>query len=484
MTGIRRHRLVAAMFTVAAMSMVVPACTTTARADGARWAPCPDNAGVECGTVAVPVDWAAPGGQKIKIAMARRAAGKPADRRGTLIYAPAGPGSSGVDAVANDQIFHLMFPPTLAAKFDVVSFDPRGVRRSHPVQCDGALVRELVGEPRSQAEFDKTLTTQTALGKSCRDRTGPLLDHLDSNNHARDLDAIRAALGEQSVNVYALSYGTVLGQMYAELFPNRIRTLVLDANVDHSASTTEIWLRSAHGAQESFDLFVDWCARSTACSLHGKNVKAIVADLYAKADAGTLSDPSDPSRALGRRGLTQQIIEPLGNAAFTMVPDRITKLIAAPSPHPGGTPNAGPDVIPLPIYINCADHHSSIDSYRELHSVETRTAALAPDMKAGWHNVPLLCANPPFPPTNPPHKLNVHGAPTILVTNSRYDDSTPLEGAERVAQQIGNATLVTYDGIGHGAATRGQCMRDVIASYFLDRVVPKPNTHCPAEPLP
>lgn len=450
-----------------------------------HWRPCRDNPEVECATVRVPVDWASPHGPAIDLAVARRPAADPAHRIGTLVYAPAGPGSSGVDAVTNDQLFGMMFPPEQARRFDVVSFDPRGVRRSHPVRCDPALIRELDRPaPRDQREFQRLLDAQAELGRSCRERTGPLIDHLDSVDQARDLDALRAALGEDELNIYALSYGTVLGQMYAEHFPGRIRTMVLDANVDHSADTERTEVANARAAQESFDVVVDWCAGSEACALHGRDVKAIVADLYAKADAGKLTDPADPSRTMDRQALTQHILEPLGNAAVTEVANRIATLAGPRTTKPDARGPDGPAADALPIYISCADHRSSTDSYAELRRIRHRTGAVAPNVKGGWHGVATLCVNPPFDTTNPPHELDVRGAPPIMVTNSRYDESTPHEGAERVAAQLGNAMLLTYDGLGHGAAIRGRCMREHVTGYLVGATLPAPGTHCPAEPLP
>lgn len=309
------------------------------------------------------------------------------------------------------------------------------------------------------------------------------MDHLDSVSQARDLDALPAALGEEKLNVYALSYGTVLGEMYAEQFPDRIRTMILDGVVDHSADTTRIEVTGSKAAQESFEKFVDWCAESAACALHGKDVRAIVADLYARADAGTLPDPTDPSTMLSRVRLTQRILEPLGNGVVTGVADRIVELTTSkPGPAPEATPPAA--TVPLPIYISCADHHSDIDSYAKLTAVNAMAETVAPDVKHGWHGVASLCVNPPFETTNPPHELDVDGAPPIMVSNSRYDDSTPHANAVRVADQIDGAVLVTYDGIGHGAAPRGPCMAEVVTAYYLAATPPAPDTHCPAEPLP
>lgn len=471
-----RFRALAGVGVLALSSAVVPASATAA-----EWHPCQENPKAECATMRVPVDWADPAGPSIGIAVARHRAADSAARIGSLVYAPAGPGSSGVDAVTNDQLFGLMFPPEQAAKFDVVSFDPRGVRRSSPVRCDGKLADALGGTaPRDQAEFTRLLDAQAALGASCRERTGPVIDHLDSRAQARDLDALRAFLGEDELNVYALSYGTVVGEMYAELFGDRIRTMVLDAVVDHSADTVRTEVTGAAAAEDSFSYFVRWCDRSTACSLHGKPVRALVAALYAKADQGKLPDPDDQGRPLDRGGLAHRILEPLGNAGVAETANRIARLASVPSAVRADPPSADA----LPIYLYCADHRSSIGSYAALRDVAARKAAAAPQVKTGWHGVPQLCANPPFATTNPPHRLQVTGAPPVLVTNSRYDDSTPHAGAARVAAQLPGSAFVTYDGMGHGAAVRGQCMREVVTAYFVHRATPPSGLHCPAEPLP
>ncbi|GAA1953962.1 alpha/beta hydrolase [Amycolatopsis minnesotensis] len=473
-----RFRALAVAGALASSCAVVPATATTA------WRPCQENPNSECATMRVPVDWADPAGPSIGIAVARHRATDPAARAGSLVYAPAGPGSSGVDAMTNDQLFGLMFPPEQAAKFDVVSFDPRGVRRSSPVRCDANLAGALGDSaPRDQAEFTRLLDAQAALGSSCRERTGPVVDHLDSRTQARDLDALRAFLGEEKLNVYALSYGTVVGEMYAELFGDRIRAMVLDAVVDHSADTVRTEVTGAAAAEDSFSYFVRWCDRSTACPLHGKPVRAFVAALYAKADQGKLADPDDQGHLLDRGGLARRILEPLGNAGVAETADRIARLVTVPaasSPERADPPSADA----LPIYLYCADHRSSIGSYAALRDIAARKAAAAPEVKTGWHGVPQLCANPPFATANPPHRLEVTGAPPVLVTNSRYDDSTPHDGAARVAAQITGSTLVTYDGMGHGAAVRGQCMRDVVTAYFTRGTTPPPGLHCPAEPLP
>ncbi|GLY97927.1 alpha/beta hydrolase [Actinoplanes sp. NBRC 103695] len=423
----------------------------------APWEPCADNAAVSCGTLSLPVDWSRPGGQRFDLAVARRPA---ADPVGTLVYLPAGPGSSGVDAVTDDQIFGALFPPEIAARFDIVGFDPRGVRRSHPVRCDSALVERLnAPPPRTETEFAALLDAQAAVGADCRARTGPLFDHLDSVAAARDVDALRERLGLRQLNLYALSYGTVIGQMYAERFPARIRTMVLDAVYDHSVDSDRFAVTGARAAQEAFDQFLAWCDGSTDCSLHGADIRARVAELFAGDESGEL---------------TYRIVAPLSQP-------NLPAAAAVIEGRPGKNAAAAPT--PLPIYIQCADAVNRTTTFAAMQALRGRVQAAAPDVRGAPYDVADLCINPPVPATNPQRPLRAPDAPPIMVINSRFDPPTPYEGAQRVAAQLGRATLVTYDGMGHGAANRTDCTRGLVLRYLVDTTLPPAGTHCPALPL-
>jgi pimeloyl-ACP methyl ester carboxylesterase len=441
------------------------------------WQPCPDNTTTTCTTVPVPFDWSRPGGEVLDLAVARRPAADQAAKAGTLVYLPAGPGSSGVDAVTNDQIFDLLFPPALAARFDIVSFDPRGVRRSAPVVCDSALVDRLDRPaPANQAEFTGLLAAQAELGTDCRRRTGPVFDHLDSTNAARDLDALRAALGERTMNLYALSYGTVIGQMYAERFPHRIRTMVLDGVFDHSVDSDRFAVTGALAAQESFDQFVAWCEAEPGCVLHGADVRAVVADLFTMAEQGALPDPDDLTGTVEPTELTSRIVSPLTRPDLAGVAREIARLADPTATRTARTP---PATTPLPIYIQCADNTNRTRSYADAEALRGAMRAVAPDVRQSAFRIADLCVNPPRPATNPQRPLDVRGPLPVMVLSSRYDPSTPYQGARRVAAQLPGSVLVTYDGLGHGAATRGTCTMDLVRRYLVERDLPAPGTHCP-----
>lgn len=462
------------------------------------WRPCEQQSRADCATLRVPVDRARPGGPSIDIAVARHKATNPDKRVGTLVYAPAGPGSSGVDAVTSDAQRKMLFSPEATERFDIVSFDPRGVRRSHPVICDSELTD--LATPWNPAEFADRRTDNAALGEDCRQRTGEVFDHLDSNDIARDMDSLRAALGEQKINIYALSYGTVFGQMYAELFPKRIRTMVLDSNVDHSQTTRRAMLSSAHGAQDAFDEFVTWCGRHRECVLHGRDIRRIVGQLRVSSERGELTEPGKPGNTIDPAELisgSTGIVPPMAIPDWQLAGERIAELarIEPRATDAAKQSNANPRnakhrnnpssdrhtrTIPLPISIYCADHSYSVNSFGQLRNIRRQMANEAPDLHRGAFGPPMLCMNWPGKPTNPQHRLNVRGAPPIMVINSEHDPSTPHEAAVNVAEQLGNAVLVTYQGSGHGAYLRTRCTTSTVDRYLIDRAIPAADRNCPA----
>ncbi|GAA4621272.1 hypothetical protein GCM10023196_008510 [Actinoallomurus vinaceus] len=188
--------------------------------------------GAECATLSVPVDWAHPDGPTFGLALARRTATGPGVPVGALVFGPGGPGDSGVDRVVTgiDR-----FSPEIRRRFDIVSFDPRGVGRSSPVTCSpDLLARRPSPKIEDQAAFEATLAYNRRLRADCRARTGPVFDHLDTAQTVRDLDAVRTALGEAKLTFHGSSYGTMLGAQYAETYPRRVRAMVLEGVMDQA----------------------------------------------------------------------------------------------------------------------------------------------------------------------------------------------------------------------------------------------------------
>ncbi|GGQ24491.1 pimeloyl-ACP methyl ester carboxylesterase [Actinomadura coerulea] len=209
------------------------------------WRACGDDGKAECATLRLPIDWSRPDGPAFGLAIARRKALDPDARVGTLVFGPGGPGDSGVQRVTRVENGIDRFSDELRRRFDIVSFDPRGIGASHPVTCSADLLRAAPSPMIESAErFRATLDHNARLRADCRARTGPLYDHADTLSTVRDVDAIRAALGESKLTFHGSSYGTLLGEMYAETFPERVRAMVLESVDDHSIPDARRFLTS------------------------------------------------------------------------------------------------------------------------------------------------------------------------------------------------------------------------------------------------
>ncbi|MFI5775371.1 alpha/beta hydrolase [Streptomyces sp. NPDC051658] len=477
----------AAMAAGAAMAVITglaaaPAVHASPSATGAlRWAPCddPNYSGTECATLSVPVDWAHSDGPRFDLAVARRKATDPAARVGSMVFGPGGPGDSGVKMVGRNV---SRFSPEVRRRFDIVSFDPRGVGGSNPVTCADDLPAERPSpELKSKADFDATVAYNRRLRADCRARTGPVFDHLDTAQTVRDLDALRAALGERKLTFHGSSYGTLLGAQYAETYPRRVRAIVLESVMDHSVPTTHDFLQSeAATAEDSFEEFVKWCDGATDCALHGRDVRAVWQGLLARAARGELENPDKPGTSLSSSDLVNRI-------AFTKFynvdyADLATAIAGMEASKP--LPASPTSITPLPeaTPVFCSDWHLPVRGYQEYASLVAMMNRTAPDLPY-LLPIQMTAACLGTPTANPQHRLDAHGAPPILVSNALHDPATGYPWAVSVAQQLGRSgVLLTYEGQGHGSVTNGPCMEDTVDSYLTNLAIPARGTSCPAVP--
>ncbi|MDQ1017537.1 alpha/beta hydrolase [Streptomyces afghaniensis] len=448
-----------------------------------RWAPCDDpaNPGAECATLSVPVDWAHPDGPRLDLAVARRKATDPGARVGSMVFGPGGPGDSGVERVVRGI---SRFSPEVRRRLDIVSFDPRGVGGSNPVTCSGDLLAERPSpQLKSQADFDATMAYNRRLRADCRARTGPVFDHLDTAQTVRDLDALRAALGERKLTFHGSSYGTLLGAQYAETYPRRVRAMVLESVMDHSVPTTRDFLRSeAATAEDSFQEFVKWCDGAAHCALHGRDVRAVWQGLLAQAGRGELEDPAKPGTSLSSSDLVNRIaFRKFYQADYAGLATAIAEM-AASKPLPA-SPTSTASLHPAtPVF--CSDWHLPVRDHQEYASLVAMVNRTAPDLPY-LLPVHMTAACLGAPTANPQHRLDARGAPPILVSNALHDPATGYPWAVSVARQLGRSgVLLTYEGHGHGSVTNGPCMEDAVDSYLIDLAVPPRGTRCPAVPPP
>lgn len=467
---------VPAASTASAASAASTAATSTVAGFTIDWAPCPTDATAQCGTLALPVDWTRPDGPRFSLALARRPATEPSARIGALVFGPGGPGDSGVSRVVGGV---SRFSDELRRRFDIVSFDPRGVGRSNPVVCSPELLAQrpatILG---SQADFDATIAYNRRLWTDCREHTGPVFDHADTLSTVRDLDAVRTALGEAKLTFHGSSYGTLLGQQYAEVFPHRVRAIVLESTVDHSLGTRGFLETQAIAVQDSFDEFVAWCDRTPDCALHGTDVRVLWADLLARAERGELPSAANPPVPV-----TPFDLVATAHRAFTG-PDWVGLAGKLATMRDGGpAPVVG--LPPLVTAVFCADWALPVRNYREYAAHLRRVAAVAPDMRyAASAYAVTACLGSPLPVPNPQHRARVRHTPPILLVNSRHDPASGYLWAVHVSRQLGRAgVLLTYEGWGHGAYNRTACTRDTVDRYLIALAPPAPGASCPAEPV-
>ncbi|MEV4630737.1 alpha/beta hydrolase [Micromonospora sp. NPDC049523] len=479
----------------AAASGAADAGTTTNgwRPPALDWQPCPDlpnDDGLRCATLVLPVDWSRPRGATFPLALAKRAAtGPAANRIGPLVINPGGPGASGVDAVIERP--ERFGSPEIRERFDMIGFDPRGVARSSPIRCS----RSLLGEqpfpvPADQAQYRALVAYNHRLYDNCRANTGPLFEHVDAVDVADDIDAIRAALGVRQISYNGASYGTLMGQMYAERHPQRVRALVMDSTMDHSLGTREFIRTESVGAEHSFEQFVAWCDRDTSCALHGWDVPALFAELMRRAEAGTLVDP-ETGASLTWLDLSRRTLGAFYLPAWAELANLLAAMVdGAPNPATATSARgktAADELVEYPMPVFCQDWALPVDGLSQFRRYVELAREVAPNMRASAPAVTALglCLGWKGEVGNPQHRLRVRTELPLLIVNSFHDPVTPYEWALGVADQLGrNGRLVSFEGAGHGVYPGTPCTTAFVDRYLVDRQLPPPGATCAAAPTP
>ncbi|MDF3144656.1 MULTISPECIES: alpha/beta fold hydrolase [unclassified Streptomyces] len=456
------------------------------------WKPCPKDATAECGTLRLPVDRARPSGEKFDLAVARRNATDPDRRVGVLLVNPGGPGASGVDFAVDEARSH--FSADIQERFDIVGFDPRGVGRSHPVKCSTELLNQQPSVyPRNQAEFDRLAEFNRALREDCRRHTGPLFDHADTLSVVHDMDALREALGEKKINYFGHSYGTLIGEQYAEEYGDRIRSMALTANIDHSLGAREFLVSSAAAAEDSFHQFVKWCERTRSCALHGRDVTAVWDGLLARADRGEISDPQSPDQLLGAHAIAlfafKSFYGPDWDELATYVagldaqdPNERRRPEHPRQAQPPVSQDADQQTTSEPFYaVFCQDWSIRAKDYREYAGLTQAEVQAAPHMRGSprVHAAVAGCIGWPDEVNNPQHRLRITEAPRILMLHSRHDPANHFAWAVNVHRQTrGTTVLLPYAGAGHSVYRRSDCTRDAVDDYLTELRVPSAGSSC------
>ncbi|MEU8782094.1 alpha/beta fold hydrolase [Streptomyces sp. NPDC048637] len=423
-----------------------------------QWSDCPKaepsipapSKRTQCGTLEVPVDWAKPDGPTMKIAVARQKATDPKKRIGVLLSNPGGPGTPGVDDAYYAEDPHEGYPDGIRSRFDIIGFDPRGIGRSGQFRCDDKLAAKIPNRPKNAAEFQRMRTLNQQLAESCRARSGAVVDHMDSVSVARDMEAIRAALGEKKINFLGHSYGTLIGRQYARLFPEKLRALALDSAMDPSRPDAERFLRDGSAAvEDGVQQLADWCAKNTSCALKGRDVKAVVRGLFAWADAGRLFEP-------GPHGPTKKKVT--ADKLSDFLTSNLRKWNPQPTAEQLSLLNSGrgkvtwTDSTPEIAWrtVMCRDYDFRLrgwDQYREL---QQRARSDAPTARYNSQALDMIAGCQGWPAAPEPEPAQAKGPlPPVLIVNAKHDLATPLPGARRMKQEFPQGRLAVLDSVDH-----------------------------------
>ncbi len=506
------RRLVTAII-VGALAMAA-APTLGSPADAAprsahlRWSTCYRDVGdqfgltFECAELRVPLDHDRPRGRTIPLALVRLPATDPDNRIGSMFINPGGPGGSGVDAV----LFFLgpfadeVWGPEIRQRFDIVGFDPRGVARSTGIRCFGTVDQALqvfapFSFPLTPEQEQVWIDGDTLLAERCDRRAGRIAEHMSTANVARDLDLMRAAVGDDQLTYFGVSYGSMLGTTYANLFPDRVRAVVVDGILDPVAWSNlegevpfSTRLRSDVGAQATLDRFLDLCESAAPgnCALapdastrFDALAEALSAGPVEVTDPGSGETFSITYQDLIAQTL-QALYDPFSQPMLAEELALLEQVVAtnAPQVAPHGRTLASwgttrgfpryPNFVESPPAVVCTDGNNPSD-----YDV-WRAEGAAADAAYGyfgriwtWSSTP--CAQWPFEDAD--RYVGPWDAETsndVLVVGNLYDPATRYEGATTLRSLLPNSALVTVDLAGHVAAGANACAGYAETQYLVD----------------
>lgn len=446
--------------------------------------------GFECATMKVPLDYAEPGGRTLGLALIRVKATEQGGRLGSLVFNFGGPGGSGVEGLAGSADKF----ETLGARYDLVSFDPRGVGRSDPVKClddkqmDASAAED--GSPDDPAEAAAADRLQKETVQACEKNSGAVLPYVSTLNAARDMDVLRAVLGDAKLNYFGISYGTWLGGSYAHQFPARVGRAVLDGAVDTKISTEDLGLQQAAAFQRALRNFAADCVKQgpQRCPL-GKDKDTIVAGVGALLQSlDTKPLPTQGGRKLTQSLGTNGVVMPLYSKEYwPLLAQGLTQakagdgslLLRLADVQMGRDENGHySNQIPANTAVNCADtttRYTDEDVRKALPKFRNASPVFGSFMAWGM----LQCTGWPVKGNDAAKNVSAPDATPIVVVGNIGDPATPYAWAPALAKELGKGVLVTLKGEGHGAYLTGdKCLQGKVDGYLLDGKVPAKGTTC------
>ncbi|WP_432931797.1 alpha/beta hydrolase [Microbispora sp. CA-135349] len=449
------------------------------------WKACGETAsssGFECATLQVPLDYAKPESRKIGIALVRLPATDKNRRIGSLVFNFGGPGGSGVTTLINAA--HAF--STLNTRYDLVSFDPRGVERSSGIRClSGPQMDQYMSrEPSENAGAETKLITEFAQG--CERKAGWILPYVGTVNAARDMEALRSALGDPRLNFFGFSYGTHLGAVYATQYPKKVGRMVLDSAVDPSVTMLDMAKTQALGFQKAYEDYLADCTKTrTSCPL-GADTAAANATVLRLLDTLARTPGKVGSRTVtedvARAAITQALYSKLTWPLLTEALDEARKgkfdgLLALADQYAGRQPDGTYSTLqfslPSVLCVDSTDRPSVAQAEELARRLKKRSPIFAPTaISAG------SCSVWPVRGDDAARHVDATGSDPILVVGVTNDPATPYQWAPRLAKQLRTGVLLTLNGEGHGAYGQSQCIDDKVNAFLLEGKVPANGTRC------
>ena len=453
------------------------------------WTACEDD--FQCASYQVPLDYNNPSGEAITIKMLKSPAKDPTHRQGTLVVNPGGPGASGIELA---QYAASLVSREVLAAYDIVGFDPRGVVKSTPIEClDGPQTDQLIstiGAPVNAAQQERVESVSRGLGAECQAHSPNLTPAIGSVPAARDMDVLRNLLAEKKLNYLGISYGTLLGLIYADLFHDRVGRFVLDGVIDPSLSNSDLARGQAEGFQVALSHFIDDCSKHKDCPLptgQAAGLEKINSWLAAIASNPIKADPKRPlTRPLAVNGIVASLYSenegwpPLRAALAAGFSGNGRPLLSIVDSftgrQEGGTYRD--NAIDALFAVSCLDRPDRVDVARtaELAQDWSRTApTFGPEL--AWGNLP--CSTWPAPATFDPHPVTVNTEEPVVLIGTRYDPATPFRWAESVSKQLPNNRLVTYEDDGHTGYGDSACVTKAVDAFLVRGQVAAEGVSCP-----
>jgi pimeloyl-ACP methyl ester carboxylesterase len=524
---LRRVVLAALVAVLAATLSAVPSAgaispppvsgTGSAAVPRLHWASCGEGfEAFQCATAVVPLDYDRPDGKQITLALARHPASDPSRRIGSLFINPGGPGGSGVDVVLEAGQF--LYSDEVRARFDLVGFDPRGIIRSTPLRCydtldDASADLAPMAFPVTRAEERVWVRSDRAIARACAERGGPILDHMSTANVARDMDLLRRAVGDRQLTYVGYSYGSYLGATYANLFPGKVRALVVDGVLDPVAWSTgrgdqartlpfSTRLRSAKGAYATLNEFLRLCdAGGPNCAFSPGNPKRRYAQLAHRLlrEPAQVIDPDGQEVTITYADLVGNTLGALyDTAAWPDLANFLQDVWQQTSPRAAGASlqalrarlGAGLQQEGYPNFVEgfpgvaCSETHNppNVGAWSKAARAQDRQY---PYFGRLWTWVSSICQ--PWPGWDDDHfdgPWNHTTANPVLVVGNLFDPATPYHGAVTVDRLLPRSRLLTLAGWGHTSLFASSCIDSYVNTYLLSSRVPPKGTVCQPDVVP